>query len=384
MTTIDETLTFSSFARGLLNSINGATEVARESAANDAHPAAGGGGGGRNHASKPDKYDGSRAHYETWRRSAELYVVAISSQRNKILAILSFLTEGDADQFARNYLATHQAAIDDGTVSWTDFLAALDAQFRDPREAEKAREALFRLKMGDQTALAFFLKVDELRVRGELTDPIAHDRLIVEYLERHMHSGLVLAVANAYEAKKKAKLEMLEILRDTGIMEDPDVYRNAAANANVPISYQNFRELAIQQDPHVRRFSGTPSNRAESDRTPRQNPFTQRSYPAPVYQASPVIPPRRAEPAPSTTTTTTTHSPPAAPTRGPDVVPMEVDRSRHKNNNCYTCGEPGHKSWACPKNPQRFNVREVDTDYLRRILEERDGQDVEEGEKQDF
>ncbi|EJD41695.1 hypothetical protein AURDEDRAFT_169121, partial [Auricularia subglabra TFB-10046 SS5] len=52
--------------------------------------------GAKNYVAAPDAFDGSRAHYETFRRSIELYVKAIPTDANKILAALSFLTQGDA------------------------------------------------------------------------------------------------------------------------------------------------------------------------------------------------------------------------------------------------------------------------------------------------
>ena len=55
-----------------------------------------------------------------------------------------------------------------------------------------------------------------------------------------------------------------------------------------------------------------------------------------------------------------------------DVIPMDIDRAKHKfSGKCYTCGEPGHRSWQCKKNPQRLDVRELDTDTLVRALEDR-------------
>ena len=131
--------------------------------------------------------NGDRATYDNFRRSAELYAAGINSDRGKILATLSFLTEGDAAQWCRNFTEKRMTDVQANKVSWAAFLAALDKQFRNPREAENARKQLFSLKMGEQVATTFFLKVDELRTKGELTDPAYHDRLIVEHLQRHMN-----------------------------------------------------------------------------------------------------------------------------------------------------------------------------------------------------
>ena len=69
----------------------------------------------------------------------------------------------------------------------------------------------------------------------------------------------------------------------------------------------------------------------------------------------------------------------------PDVIPMEIDRSHHKKGNtgCYTCGQEGHKAWNCPKNPQRFNARELserEESIIRRVLQEKDERKAAEAE----
>ena len=357
------------------------------------NPSPGGGSGPReerNHAAKPDKYNGNRAMYDNFRRSAELYAAGINSDRGKILATLSFLTEGDAAQWCRNFTEKRMTDVQANKVSWAAFLAALDKQFRNPREAENARKQLFSLKMGEQVATTFFLKVDELRTKGELTDPAYHDRLIVEHLQRHMNPALVLSVANAYEAKKKSTIETLTVLKDI-LQLSPEELRKKEAAIDVPISYQDFRDLAIQQDPHVRRFGTGGNNKHDHDRDrDRSRPFrnyTPTAYhlPAPTV-ASTVTTTTTAAPAGGSTTTST----PSVAEREPDVRPMDVDRARHRKGGlCYTCNKPGHRSWNCPSNPQRITVRELDEFEGELSLDEGEEEgsetsDAPEEEKEDF
>lgn len=332
---------------------------------------------GRNHAAKPEKFDGSPSTYKSWKRSVELYVAAITSTKNKVLAALSFLAEGDADQYARNYIDQNKADLDAGNITLDTFFKALDAQFANPREGEFARKDLFAIKMGtDQTAQNFFLKVDELRVRGDWTDPDHHDRILVEYLQRRMPHKLVLAVSNAYEAQKAAQLATIDLLESINAF-DHIVATFQRGRVDVPISYKNFRDISIQQDPFVKRFGDDP--KAESTR-PSTNKFTAHRDPprvvAPAVQA-----PRPAAPATST-------APPSTVATGSQVhshpgsqsgeTPMEVDRARHAHDLCYTCGQKGHKSWNCPTNPQRFNIRELGVDQIRALLAEVNAEDDEE------
>jgi hypothetical protein len=339
----------------------------------------------RIHAAKPDKYDGNRATYESFKRSVELYVAALTTRKDKVLAALSFLTEGDADQWARNYHKVNKIALERGNVTWESFIAALDAQFKDPREAEYARANFVKLKMGDVLAHTFFLKVDELRVKGDLTNPTFHDPFVVEHLQRNMPPNLVLAIANAYEAKKRSNVDTISMLLELKFIDQATADLRIAAT-DVPISYAEFRRLAIDQDPHVRRFGVGQHSKAESERNPRTSYNTQRSGSTHTLYVPPVSAPRLPVAAPvvaSTNGTISLSNPVPAKVKEPDVVPMDIDRSKHGfTGKCYNCKEVGHRSWECPTNPQRLNVRELNTDELRRLLAESEKE--HESEEEDF
>ncbi|KZV89740.1 hypothetical protein EXIGLDRAFT_771484 [Exidia glandulosa HHB12029] len=102
----------------------------------------------KNHAHAPAAYNGTRAEYETFRRGLELYIKAISKDKDKIIAALSFLTSGDADAWAQNFMQDHAARVDRDAFPWEEFLTLLDKKFLDPRTAEYAREQLFRMTQG--------------------------------------------------------------------------------------------------------------------------------------------------------------------------------------------------------------------------------------------
>lgn len=84
-----------------------------------------------------------------------------------MLATLSFLTDSDANNWARNCTERNKSAIAANLVPWTQFLAALDLYFKDPREA--AHAAFIKIK-SNTPARTVSLKVDKLRVKGDLTD----------------------------------------------------------------------------------------------------------------------------------------------------------------------------------------------------------------------
>ena len=219
----------------------------------------------------------------------------------------------------------------------------------------------------------FFLKVDELRVTGNLNDPVHHDALIVEHLQRNMNAMLVLSVSSAFEAKKRSRIETLDTFRELGVIS-PDDYAVHRLRAEAAISYETFKEFTLQNDPHVRRYmpSNARNHKDDSARSTRAFSYT---------------PATTAAPASTPVATETTHaSPVGTPARGPDVVPMDIDRTKHKRFSptaCYTCGEEGHKSWGCPKNPQRFNARELserEESIIRRVLQEKDERKAAEAE----
>ena len=171
--------------------------------------------GARNSGAKPEPYDGKRETYETFRRTLELFVRNITLDRERIWTALTFMTKGDADVWAQTFTAQHRQAVDDGDYTWPMFLATLDKKFLDPRVAERARDALFRLNQGTDDADSFFLRFDKLRVKGQL-DQAAHDVILVEHLKKNLNSALVLAVMTALGARKQAVLDVARMMHAIG------------------------------------------------------------------------------------------------------------------------------------------------------------------------
>ncbi|KZV80768.1 hypothetical protein EXIGLDRAFT_780590 [Exidia glandulosa HHB12029] len=115
--------------------------------------------------------------------------------------LLPFLTLGDADAWAQNFMQDHAGRIDYDDFPWEEFLTVLDKKFLDPRTAEYMREQLFRMMQGRQDADSFFLKFDELRVKGGLTSAMYHNKILVEHLKKHMNPQLVIAIQTAHKAQ---------------------------------------------------------------------------------------------------------------------------------------------------------------------------------------
>ncbi|EJD35065.1 hypothetical protein AURDEDRAFT_175867 [Auricularia subglabra TFB-10046 SS5] len=222
--------------------------------------------GAKNYVAAPDTFDGSCAHYETFRCSIELYIKAIPTDRNKILAALSFLTQGDADAWAQNWVQAHD--LDKKPETWARFLKDLDEKFLDPHVAENARESLAKLTQGRDPADTFFLKFDELRTKAGFVVPEHHDivlvlghskvLVLVDYLCRNMRQSTVLAVMSSYESKHPLTDSVTDAYHEASVI-DKDQYDKLVAERSASISYKEFRALALNQDPIIRRYGETSS-----------------------------------------------------------------------------------------------------------------------------
>ncbi|KZV97000.1 hypothetical protein EXIGLDRAFT_764755 [Exidia glandulosa HHB12029] len=200
--------------------------------------------GSKNHAERPDHFDGQRASYETFRRNLLLYVQAIRTDNEKIVTALSFLTKGDADAWAQLYVQQHTDDLESSAskLKWIDFLAELDKRFLDPRIAELAREKLFRMTQGRAAdAETFLATFEDLRIKGGLVNAEHHDTILVDYLKKAMWPELVLAITTTYDSSKTSALATIDTLKMLKALKDAD-YDKAKIEIEKPISYAKFKE----------------------------------------------------------------------------------------------------------------------------------------------
>lgn len=261
-----------------------------------------------------------------------------------IITAISFLTKGDADAWAQNYVQAHNAAIDLGTIAYDDFLVELDKKFLDPQVAERARSDLFRSSQRDLKADVFFLRFDDLRVKAGLNSDV-HDLLLVDHLKRHMNPLLVANVLSAFDSSRAALQAMTRMLLRRKKLADAD-YHAEMKTLEQPISYDEFRQLAIEHDPVVRRYTRqTP--------TVTRAPHVERRSTVPVlYQ--------QYTPSPAPVVAQFATAGPPARVREPDVIPMDVDRARARANRlCYRCQKPGHLARDCCERDLKEVVRQV-------------------------
>ncbi|EJD49415.1 hypothetical protein AURDEDRAFT_161518 [Auricularia subglabra TFB-10046 SS5] len=322
-----------------------------------------------NYVAAPDAFDGSRAHYETFRRSIELYVKAIPTDSNKILAALSFLTQGDADAWAQNWVQAHD--LDKKPETWARFLKDLDEKFLDPHIAENARESLAKLTQGRDPADSFFLKFDELRTKAGFVVPEHHDIVLVDYLCRNMRRSTVLAVMSSYESKHGLTDGVTDAYHEAGVI-DKNQYDKLVAERSAGISYKEFRALALNQDPIIRLYgeagptghAATAPLRREPNGQfiPRAGPPAGMRYDMTGQFMRPAPPPQF-YPAPAPVSPAVSA---ATSARNPD--PMDVDRARARALGlCYRCKKPGHLARDCQEKNFKDVIRGLNVADLEKI-----------------
>ncbi|EJD38862.1 hypothetical protein AURDEDRAFT_172014 [Auricularia subglabra TFB-10046 SS5] len=331
--------------------------------------------GAKNHVAAPDAFDGSRAHYETLRRSIELYVKAIPTDANKILAALSFLTQGDANAWAQNWVQAHD--LDKKPETWARFLKDLDEKFLDLCIAENACESLAKLTQGRDPADSFFLKFDELRTKAGFVVPEHHDIVLVDYLRRNMRCSTVLAVKSSYESKRALTDGVTDTYHEAGVI-DKNQYDKLVTERSAGISYKEFRALALNQDPIIRLYgeAGPTGHAATAPlrREPNGQFIPQAALPAGMRydmtgQFLRPVPPPQFYPAPAPAPVAPAPPPAAsAATSACDPDTMDVDRAcACALGLCYCCKKPGHVARDCQEKNFKDVIRGLNVADLEEI-----------------
>ena len=224
----------------------------------------------------------------------------------KIACAPGYMTEGSASNWAENFVQGHQdgnGELDLGT--WRDFVAELDATFKDPNLQRKAMDSLMRGKTDiDKNGPESFFADYEILARnaGIPTGLPNHDPVHVSNLDRLMPWGL----------------------RDRILLLDPLPSTYVAYKAAVLRLYAAYRETRDRQTARAKASAGTTSSTASSSSASKPSSGRQ-----------------------STTPTTR--------------LSNEERNKRRAEGRCYFCGEKGHLASTCPKKTdQKPRVRLAD------------------------
>ncbi|ETW84626.1 hypothetical protein HETIRDRAFT_425908 [Heterobasidion irregulare TC 32-1] len=120
-------------------------------------------------------FDGMRSKYREWIYECHMYILAnptkYDSDINKTLMVLSYMREGTALLFAQKYYFDREFQKYKATETkktwgtFKDFLKELAAAFKDESLEQKARQKLFTMRIGKQSADKFV--TDYLMTAGE-------------------------------------------------------------------------------------------------------------------------------------------------------------------------------------------------------------------------
>ena len=245
---------------------------------------------GKNFATAPEKFDGTRSKYESFRRQLDLYLRPYIKDNEKIFAALTYFKGVQGEAFAARYQDENSADIESGKIKWDDFLKAADKHWRNEELQSNSVEDLLKARMfRSESAAEFFGRLDKLRRDAQLTDS-KFDDMLVGQLQRNMPNPLVHEILMAFDIKK-------------------------AGSATATLTYDTFKDLALQVDHRVKRYVMGINTRTNNQPWKREtNPFS-------------------------------------------NDTPMEIDRvsrdEARKKGLCFNCGEHGHIGKNCPKPKRR-------------------------------
>ena len=266
------------------------------------------------HVAKPEEFDGH--DYEKFMQSITLYVMAnrhdFQMDIDRILFVLSYMKEGTANLWAKNYI---EECLTNGDTepTWETFKKSLEESFQDPNKQATAQNDLTncRMKKGE-TAEAFFNRFDILRRTAGYTKD--HDAYLIQLVEQAVPEALI-----------------------------GHIYRSG----KLPKDYEDWKRVIVQLDKLDRRWKERKGFHASFQPATRPTPRPAAPTPAPSHQVD-----RRDA---------------TGVTYGGKGQPMDVSMDRARREGlCYYCGAPDHIKRNCPK--RKAQIRMV----IRRMdLEER-------------
>ncbi|ETW84763.1 hypothetical protein HETIRDRAFT_311919 [Heterobasidion irregulare TC 32-1] len=145
---------------------------------------------------KPKDFDGTRSKYREWIYECHMYILAnptkYDTDKDKTLMVLSYMREGTASLFAQKYYFDRELREYKATETrktwgtFKDFLKELATAFKDESLEQKARQKLFTMRMGKQSADEFVM--DYLMTAGESGFDLEST---VDYFRRAIHPEIL-------------------------------------------------------------------------------------------------------------------------------------------------------------------------------------------------
>jgi hypothetical protein len=293
---------------------------------------------GKSYLKKPEPFDGNRRKVDDFIYACDLFFEGSSDKdfptdKQKIIFILSYMSEGEAQRWKKNYIETIIQQRD-GTYTWPTkaaFLIAFKAAFLNEDEKEESIRRLDNITQGNRTAEEY---VNEFRLTVSKAGLSTDNDMIIRTFRKGLNRALATRIL--YSDKKPNTLE------DT---------TGAAAK-------KGWYSIAIEFD-RVHRDNVLALNERPDKPTGRQqsypNKFRQvygRGYASgPAYQRGNYQPQQRYDPNAMDVDTITTAI---------NAMSYEERGEYLRKGLCFNCKQPGHVSRDCPqKNPRRSTPNTV-------------------------
>ena len=179
----------------------------------------------KTHLAKPAVFNGQ--DFRGWWRSVSLYLLGnerdFTTDQDKILFALSFMTQGGAEQWSQNFV---EAAIeDDDFGTWKEFTKEIKKSFENKNQKREAQAALDRLVQGKQMAEEFFQKFELLRREAGFVEE-EHHAFLIGLLEKNIDDVLIDHVYNVTPLP-----DDYEVWKEKILAFDSSKHRQAAVKA---------------------------------------------------------------------------------------------------------------------------------------------------------
>ena len=113
---------------------------------------------GKSFILKPKDYDGDKTKFHSWWRSITLYLggfQAEPSDQQKIMMVLSFMTEKSVACFTNTFLENHSTHLDQ--YVWVEFSQNVSMMFAPLSLRHNTKQKLLTMKQGDRKLMEEFL-----------------------------------------------------------------------------------------------------------------------------------------------------------------------------------------------------------------------------------